>query len=75
MLSRTIIVLMTVACLLSAVNAVTLLMNFSAPAKAAVGGMKYQNLLNDRDFTRAVKTIAEQCDVNVDLAKVICRGS
>jgi hypothetical protein len=75
MVSRTTIVLVTVACVLSALNAVALFVNFSASAKAAVHGMKYQTLLNDRDFTRAVRTIAEQCSVNVDLAKLICRGS
>ena len=32
--------------------------------------MSYQDLLRDPDFTRAVKTIAEQCSVNVDIAKL-----
>jgi hypothetical protein len=34
--------------------------------------MSYQDLLRDPDFTRAVKTIAEQCSVNVD--KLKCQG-
>jgi hypothetical protein len=32
------------------------------------------DLLRDPDFTRAVKMIAEQCSVNVDLAKLKCQG-
>ena len=36
--------------------------------------MSYQDLLRDPDFTRAVKTIAEQCSVNVDIAKLKCQG-
>ena len=35
-----------------------------------VRGMSYQDLLRDPDFTRAVKTIAEQC--SVDVAKLKC---
>jgi hypothetical protein len=61
-------------CLLSALNAVALALNPSQPANAAVRGMSYQDLLRDSDFTRAVKTIAEQCSVNVDLAKPKCQG-
>ena len=45
-----------------------------SPAWAAVRGMSYQDLLRDPDFTRAVKTIAEQCSVNVDIAKLKCQG-
>jgi hypothetical protein len=36
--------------------------------------MSYQDLMRDPDFTRAVKTIAEQCSVNVDIAKLKCQG-
>lgn len=46
----------------------------SQPSKAPVRGMSYQDLLRDPDFTRAVKTIAEQCSVNVDIAKLKCQG-
>jgi len=67
------IVLIT-ACLLSALNAVALVLNLSQPSMAAVRGMSYQDLLRDADFTRAVKTIAEQCSVNLDLAKLKCQG-
>jgi hypothetical protein len=69
---RTKIVLIT-ACLLSALNAVALVLNLSQPSMAAVRGMSYHDLLRDPDFTRAVKTIAEQCSVNVDLAKLKCQ--
>ena len=70
---RTKMVLIT-ACLLSALNAVALLLNLSQPSMAAVRGMSYHDLLRDPDFTRAVRTIAEQCSVNVDLAKLKCQG-
>jgi hypothetical protein len=66
-------ILVTV-CLLSVLNAVALVFNVSQPARAAVRGMSYQELLRDSDFTRAVKTIAEQCSVNVDIAKLKCQG-
>jgi hypothetical protein len=36
--------------------------------------MSYQDLLRDPDFTRAVKTIAKQCSVNVDIAKAEVPG-
>lgn len=73
MSSRTSIVLITL-CLLSALNAVALVLNLSQPSVAAVRGMSYQDLMHDADFTRAVKTIAEQCSVNVDIAKLKCQG-
>jgi len=41
-------------------------------SRAAVGGMSYQDLMRDPDFTRAVKSIAEQCSVNVDIARLKC---
>jgi hypothetical protein len=62
-------------CSLSALNLVALAVNLSQPSRAAVRGMSYQDLLRDPDFTRAVKTIAEQCNVNVDLAKLKCQGA
>jgi hypothetical protein len=61
-------------CLLSALNAVALVLNLSQPSKASVRAMSYQDLLRDPDFTRAVKTIAGQCSVNVDIAKLKCQG-
>jgi hypothetical protein len=70
---RTKMILITLS-LLNALNAVALAFNLSQPARAAVRGMSYQDLLRDSDFTRAVKTIAEQCSVNVDLAKLKCQG-
>ena len=67
-------IVLTTLCLLSALNAVALVLNLSQPSKAAVRGMSYQDLLRDSDFTRAVKTIAEQCSVNVDVGKLKCQG-
>jgi hypothetical protein len=73
-MSRRTMVILIALCLLSALNAAALVLNLSEPARAAVRGMSYQDLLRDPDFTRAVKTIAEQCSVNVDIAKLRCQG-
>jgi len=66
--------LMPLLGLLSALNVIALVLNLSQVSRAAVGGMSYQDLLRDPDFTRAVKTIAEQCSVNVDIARLKCQG-
>ena len=64
--------LIAIVCLLSALNVIALAVNVSLPSRAAVGGMSYQELVSDPDFTRAVKSIAEQCSVNVDIARLKC---
>jgi len=64
--------LMTLLCLLSVLNVIALVLNLSQVSRAAVRGMNYQDLLRDPDFTRAVKSIAEQCTVNVDIARLKC---
>jgi hypothetical protein len=56
--------------LLSALNVIALAINVSLPSKAAVGGMSSQDLMRDPDFTRAVKSIAQECAVNIDVAKL-----
>lgn len=66
------IALTALFCLLSLVNGVMLILNISVPSRAAVAGMSYQDLIRDPDFTRAVKTVAQECKVNVDIAKLIC---
>lgn len=58
--------------LLTALNVGILLFNTAQPSRAAVAGMKTQDLLKDADFTAAVKAIASKCKVNVDLAKLTC---
>jgi hypothetical protein len=58
--------------LLCAPNAITLGVNFSRPSRAATAGMSYQQLTGNPDFIRAVKSIAEACTVNVDIAKLKC---
>jgi hypothetical protein len=58
--------------LLTALNLVGFILNVSAPSRAAVAGMSYQDLIRDPDFTRAVQSIAQECRVNIDLAKVVC---
>jgi hypothetical protein len=63
---------MILLCLLSALNVIALVLNLSQVTRAAVGGMSYQDLLRDPDFPRAVKSIAEQCMVNVDIARLKC---
>jgi hypothetical protein len=72
MLPRTLPVALALLCLLSGLNVVALIVNLSQPSRAAVGGMSYQDLVNDPDFTRAVKSIAQECKVNVDIAKLSC---
>jgi hypothetical protein len=64
--------LMTLLCLLTALNISALILNLSQVSRAAVGGMSYQALMSDPDFTRAVKSIAVQCSVNVDIARLKC---
>jgi hypothetical protein len=72
MLSRATTVLMALLCLLTALNTVALIVNLSQPSRAAVSGMSYQELVQDPDFTRAVKTVVQDCRVNVDIAKLSC---
>jgi hypothetical protein len=72
MLTRTLPVVLMLLCLLSALNAIALIVNLSQPSRAAVAGMYYQDLMHDPDFTRAVKSIAQECRVNVDIAKLVC---
>ncbi len=58
--------------LLSLFNLVGLVLNTSPSSRAAVGGMKSEDLLRDPDFARAVKSIVQECKVNVDLATMKC---
>jgi hypothetical protein len=53
-------------------NILTLGANFFQQSRAATGGMSYQQLMSDPHFVRAVKSIAEACAVNVDIAKLKC---
>ena len=57
--------------LLTAVNVIVLVLNISPTARAAIAGASYKELINDADFTRAVKSVIETCRVNVDVARVI----
>jgi hypothetical protein len=58
--------------LLSAFNAIVLAINISLPTRAAVGGMNYESLVADPDFTRAVQSIVQKCRVNEDMATIKC---
>jgi hypothetical protein len=58
--------------LLTALNIGVLVISISVPSKAANAGLGSAKLVNDPDFARAVKSIVENCTVNVDLAKVKC---
>jgi hypothetical protein len=60
---------------LTLLNVIGLVVNFSQPSRAAVAGMSYQDLVRDPDFTRAVQSIAQECKVNVDLAKLLCTSA
>ena len=71
-MSRKTATALTVLGLLTALNVGILLFNTAQPSRAAVGGMKVQDLLKDRDFTSAVQAIANKCRVNIDLAKLMC---
>jgi hypothetical protein len=53
--------------LFTALNFGLLVINISVPSKAANG-----SLADNPDFARAVKSIVEQCKVNVDLANIKC---
>jgi hypothetical protein len=63
---------MMLVCLLTALNIAALIVNLSQPLRAAGAGMSYQDLLRDPEFTRAVKTVVQECRVNVDIAKLSC---
>jgi hypothetical protein len=63
---------MVVLCLLAALNLGAFILQVSPPSRAAVAGMSYQDLMRDPDFTRAVQSIAQECRVNIDLAKLVC---
>lgn len=60
-------------CLVSALNLIVFIVEVSLPSRAAVGGLSYQELVHDSDFTHAVKSIAESCTVNVDIGKLKCQ--
>jgi hypothetical protein len=62
----------TLVALLLALNLVVMALDFSSPSRAAVAGMKSRQLEADPDFVRAVRSIAEHCKVNVDLARLEC---
>ena len=72
MRARSLPIILVVLCLLSGLNAIVLIHLIYSPSRAAVGGMSYQDLVQDQDFTRAVKSIVQDCKVNVDTAKVVC---
>jgi hypothetical protein len=57
----------------SALNLIALAANLSIPARAAGSGSNYQDLVNDKDFVRAVKSIVESCAINLDIDKVKCQ--
>ncbi len=58
--------------LLSLFNLIALILTISQSSRATTGGMNYEDLIHDPDFTRAVKSIAQECRVNVDIAKLEC---
>ncbi|HEY1941073.1 MAG TPA: hypothetical protein VGH40_03020 [Roseiarcus sp.] len=69
---RMMIASMGLLVLLSLFNLVALLLNTSQSSRAAVGGTKYEDLVRDPEFTRAVQSIVQDCKVNVDLAILKC---
>jgi hypothetical protein len=71
-MSRRTMNILVILCSLSALNVITLVLNLSQPTRAAVGGMSYQDLLRDPDFTRAVKSITEQCKIDAVVSTLKC---
>jgi len=67
-MSRPVVIVML--CWVTALNLLILVINVSQPSDALT--RHYRHLIDDPDFARAVKSIAEQCRVNVDLAKLQC---
>jgi len=65
-------VMIAVLSLLIASNILALSVNVSRQSWAATDAMSYQKLMSDTEFVRAVKSIAEACTVNVDIAKLKC---
>lgn len=57
----------------SAVNLIALAANLTFPARAAGTGSNYEDLMRDKDFVSAVKSIVESCTVNLDIDKVKCQ--
>jgi hypothetical protein len=66
-------IVVVMLCLISALNLIAFAAAVSIPSRAAMGGLTYQELVRDSDFTRAVKTIAQLCAVNVDIGKLQCQ--
>jgi len=65
-------VMIAMLSLLIATNVLVLSVNVSRQSRAATDAMSYQKLMSDPEFVRAVKSIAEACTVNVDIAKLKC---
>ena len=58
--------------LLAALNLVAAAVGVSQQSKAAPDTMNYEQLIKNRNFARAVKSIIETCRVDVDIGKVLC---
>jgi hypothetical protein len=56
--------------LLAVLNILGVAVNLSRPSNAATPS--FQELIDNPDFARAVKAIAEQCRVNVDIGRLQC---
>jgi len=69
---RTLTAILTVVCLLTALNVGGPVLNLFFPARAAIAKMSYEDLVRDPDFARAVHSIVQKCKVNVELAKLEC---
>jgi hypothetical protein len=51
-------------CIITALNIVLTIVNFSTQSRASVAGMDARDLRTDRDFRHAVEYIVESCTVN-----------
>ena len=66
---RTFLILLSLAAL---INVVALAVNLSLPSNAAVRARNYRQLAADPEFQRAVRSVVEACNVNVDIGKIKC---
>jgi hypothetical protein len=65
-------IVFTFLALLMAANMAAVFTIMPLRSSAAVAGMNYEQLMQDSDFSRAVKSVVEKCQVNVDLGKLKC---
>jgi hypothetical protein len=69
---NTVVTMLSMICLATALNVGLLMFNISLPSEAAVASLRYKGLSHDPDFRRAVQDVVEACRVNLNLADIRC---